>query len=85
MSRTDYGVAGYAEPEEMENLMGLILTEGFRTNSEELAGVERLAFVSPDSAFLESEADSIPFPAHSLGLNSLVHGRLSDVLYKHIS
>ena len=67
----------------MENLVGLILTEGFRTNSEELAGVERLAVVAP--AFLESEADSIPFPAHSLGLNSLVHGRLSDVLYKHIS
>lgn len=52
IARTDYGVAGYAEPEECENLMGLILTEGFRTNAEVLAGVGRLAVLVPEYAFL---------------------------------
>ena len=49
--------------------MGLILTEGFRTNSEMLAGVERLAVMVPDSAFLESPADEpVEFPGLSPAL-----------------
>lgn len=59
-------MAGYCEPEDMECLVGLILGEGFRTNSDSMAGVERLAVMVPDSAFLESTADDpIVFPEHS--------------------
>ena len=66
--RTDYGVAGYCEPEETENLVGLILSEGFRTNSETMAGVERLAVMMPDSSFLEGPKDDLTFPGYSLEL-----------------
>ena len=70
-TRTDYGVAGYAEPEETENLMALILTEGFRTNADALAGVERLAVMIPDSAFLEKPADEpMHFPGQRQDLSS---------------
>ncbi|CAK9059271.1 FO synthase subunit 1 [Durusdinium trenchii] len=52
--------------------MGLILTEGFRTNAEVLAGVERLAVLLPDSAFLETPQDTLPtLPGKGITLGSV--------------
>ncbi len=58
-SRTDYGCPGYAEIEEFGNLCSLVLSEGFRTDAN-LPGVERLAVMEPDTAFLDSPPTKLP-------------------------
>ncbi|CAK9030600.1 unnamed protein product, partial [Durusdinium trenchii] len=50
--RSDYGLAGHADPEEHLRLCELILTTGFRTDSD-LLGVERLAVFMPTDEWLD--------------------------------
>ncbi|CAK9056461.1 Hypothetical protein (Fragment) [Durusdinium trenchii] len=58
--RSDMGLSGFIEPEQLLLLSELYLCDGFKTNSD-MAGVERLAIVSKlDSSFLESTYTDLP-------------------------
>ena len=71
-TRTDYGCPGYAEIEEFGNLCSLILSEGFRTDAN-VPGVERLAVMEPDSAFLDSPPTKLArLRSHSDDLSCIV-------------
>ena len=58
--------------------MCLILTEGFRTDSERMAGVERLAVMLPDSAFLDHAADEPLVMPGNDQVPSFGHGQCSE-------
>lgn len=57
--RADFGLAGYMEKETCEALAELIVSEGFRTNPDDVA-VEKLSCCQVAKEFLDSEYKECP-------------------------
>ncbi|CAL1167352.1 unnamed protein product [Cladocopium goreaui] len=58
--RADFGLSAIIEPDNLVEIVELILLNGFRTDGGTLQGVEKLSVTKPDSAFLESKYKPLP-------------------------
>ena len=65
--RADFGLAGYMEKETCEQLIQLILTEGFLSNPD-LGAVEKLSCTTVPSEFLQDPYKELPSLVDGSGL-----------------